>query len=77
MLGTILIAMGVFLLIGTVVAAYWLISLGCAMGGASGCEAGTVELLSDLMISNEGIFFWAAWVVGVFLVWGGMQLKGR
>jgi len=77
MLGTILIMMGVALAAGSIVAGYYFISLACTTNSASGCQASAIDLISELMISNEGIFFWAAWVVGLFLVWGGMHLRAR
>ena len=75
MLGTTMIVMGVALAAGSIVAGYYLISAGCATGSASGCQASAIELISELMISNEGLFFWLAWVVGVFLIWAGIRLR--
>ncbi|NYT22965.1 hypothetical protein H0A73_05075 [Alcaligenaceae bacterium] len=77
MLGTTMIVMGMILAVGSIVAGYYLISVGCATGAASGCQAGAIELISGLMISNEGIFFWLAWVGGIFLIWGGVRVKAR
>lgn len=72
-----MIIAGAVLTVGAILAGYYVVSLGCAMDGASGCEASAIELISGLMIADEGIFFWLAWVVGIFLIWGGMRLRGR
>ena len=77
MLGTLLIIMGIVLTAGSIGVGYYLISLRCSMEGAAGCQASLVKLISDLMIANEGIFFWLAWVIGIFLIWGGMRLRAR
>lgn len=71
-----MIIAGAVLILGAVLAGYYVISLRCAMDGASGCEAGVIELISGLMIADDGIFFWLAWVVGIFLIWGGMRVRG-
>lgn len=77
MTGTLMIVAGAILTIGSVITGYYVISQGCALEGASGCEASTARLISDLMIADTGIFFWMAWVIGVFLIWGGIRLRGR
>lgn len=73
MLGTTMIAIGVLLAVGSIGVGYYLITAGCSVG----CDAGTVKLISALMISDEGIFFWLAWVAGIFLVWGGSRLRAQ
>jgi len=77
MLGTLLIVAGSILAIGSIVSAFYLVSLGCSMGGASGCDRDGIDLLAELMASNDGLLFWAAWVIGLFLIWGGMRLRAR
>lgn len=77
MLGLFMIIAGAALTLGSLLVGYYVISLRCASEGASGCDAGIIELISGLMIADTGIFFWLAWVVGVFLIWGGMRLRGR
>lgn len=75
MLGTIMIVAGLALFAGSLVTGYLLAFKGCAPGEAPECEAGSARLISDLMISDIGIFFWLAWVIGVFLIWGGLRLR--
>lgn len=75
MLGILMIVVGLLLTAGSIAVGYYVVSLGCAMSGASGCQASAIELISELMIADEGIFFWLAWVIGVFLIWGGMRLR--
>lgn len=73
MLGTTMMVIGVVLCAGSIGVGYYLISAGCTIG----CDASTAKLISALMISDEGIFFWLAWVAGVFLVWGGSRIKAQ
>lgn len=75
MLGLFMILAGVTLTLGSLLAGYYVISSRCSLEGAPGCDAGVIELISGLMIADEGIFFWLAWVVGVFLIWGGMRMR--
>ncbi|MFA7670423.1 MAG: hypothetical protein WCX93_13850 [Burkholderiaceae bacterium] len=77
MLGTLFILLGAGLIAGMLVAGYYLASLACAASGANGCDKSILELISGLMIANEGILLWAAWVIGIFLIWGGMRLRAR
>lgn len=77
MTGTLMIVAGTILTIGSVITGYYFISHGCSLEGASGCQASTAKLISELMISDSGIFFWLAWVIGIFLIWGGIRLRGR
>lgn len=77
MLGTLLIILGVGLIAGMFVAGYHLAALECASSGTHGCDKNILELISGLMIANEGILLWAAWVIGIFLIWGGMRLRAR
>jgi len=75
MIGTTMIVMGIALAAGSIVAGYLIISQDCAIDGAPGCDAGIIELISRLMISDTGLFFWLAWVAGVFLIWGGVRFR--
>jgi len=75
MLGTIMIVAGLVLIAGSLVTGYLFAFGRCDIGAATGCEAGSARLISDLMISDIGIFFWLAWVIGVFLIWGGLRLR--
>ena len=73
MLGITMIAIGALLAAGSVGVGYYLITAGCGVG----CDAGAAKLISALMISDQGIFFWLAWVAGIFLIWGGSRLRAQ
>ena len=77
MLGNLLILMGVISIAGMFAGGYQLAALHCAKEGAAGCDRSFLETISALMIADEGLLLWAAWVVGVFLVWGGLRLRAR
>lgn len=74
--GNLMILAGALLIIGSIAAGFYQISIKCSQADPSGCEESVVDLISALMIANEGIFFWLAWVAGIFLIWGGMRAKG-
>ncbi len=75
MSGTLLLVLGAALLVASVAAGYWAIEASCAAGNAVMCEAGIIDQIGQLMISDAGLLFWLAWVAGIFLIWGGMRLK--
>lgn len=75
MTGTLFLLLGAALLLGSVFAGYWVMNAQCESGSTPACEAGIIEQVSQLMISDTGLLFWLAWVAGVFLIWGGMRLK--
>lgn len=73
MLGNTMIAIGVLLIAGSSAIGYYLITAGCSVG----CDADAAKRISALMIADEGIFFWLAWVAGVFLIWGGSRQRAQ
>ena len=73
MLGTVLILLGVALASGSIISGYYFVSTQCAIQDT--CQDGFIKLLSGMMIADEGIFFWLAWVIAVFLIWGGIRLR--
>lgn len=77
MLGSLMIIAGLLLTIGAVLTGYRLGSSACVPEDNVGCPTGFIERLSAMMIADEGIFFWLAWVAGIFLIWGGMRLRAR
>lgn len=75
MLGSVLIVAGVVLAIGSMLAGFYLVNLGCSMGGASGCKESGLKLIVDLMTSPEGVIFWAAVAIGFVMIAVGYKLK--
>ncbi len=76
MLGSLMIITGLVLMVGALFTGYQLSGRECGPESAPGCPAGFIERLSAMMIADEGIFFWLAWVAGIFLIWGGLRLRG-
>lgn len=74
MLGSILIALGVLIAIGTMLIGTYLINLGCSMS-PQGCNQSILELIIELMTSHEGTAFWAALVIGFILISVGYTIK--
>lgn len=75
MLGSILIVTGAVLAIGSLLAGFFIVSLGCSMSGASGCEQSALELIVGLMTSSEGTALWAAVAVGFVMISVGYSIK--
>lgn len=76
--GTILMILGANLIVWSVVAAYWLAALGCAMGAADGkCSRGAGQTFIDLMSSSDGTIFWVVILAGVLVFWRGKRRRGR
>lgn len=75
MLGSILIVAGVVLAIGSMLVGFYLVNLGCSMGGASGCKESGLKLMFQLMSSAEGGIFWAAVAISFVLIAVGYKLK--
>lgn len=74
MIGMLLIIGGVALVVASAVGGYVFIANRCGTTGAPACDADASALLSHLMIADEGLLLWLAWVVAVFLIWGGARL---
>jgi len=66
---------GALFILAAVLAAGLLITRDCEIPGTPSCQNNIIDALSALMIADSGILVWLAWVVGIFLVWGGMRLK--
>lgn len=77
MLGIIMLATGSVLMAGALVTGYHAAISACSRDAAGGCQESFIRLMSDLMISDSGILYWLAWVIGIFLIWGGMRMKKR
>ena len=77
MLGTILIVLGAILIVGSIVVGYYVAFIACATAIASGCQDNAIDSIAQLMISNQGMLYWLAWVVGIYLIWGGVRLQSR
>ena len=77
MAGTLLILIGALLIAAMFAGGYHLASLNCAPDTVFSCDKSALKIVSELMIANEGLLLWAAWVAGVFLVWGGVRLRAR
>lgn len=77
MAGNLLILIGALLIVTMFAGGYHLASLNCAPESLFSCDKGALKIVSELMIANEGLLLWAAWVAGVFLIWGGVRLRAR
>lgn len=77
MLGTLLIVLGALLIVGSIVAGYYVAFIACTTAIASGCQDNAIDSIAQLMISNQGMLYWLAWVVGIYLIWGGVRLQSR
>ena len=75
MLATLMTFAGALFILGAVLAAGLIITGDCEIPGTPSCQDNIIDALSALMIADSGILFWLAWVIGIFLVWGGMRLK--
>ena len=76
--GAFLMILGANLVVGAIAAAFWLASLGCAMGAADGqCRQDALELLIDAMGSGSGTIFWVAIIAGLLLFWRGKRMRAR
>lgn len=75
MTGVILILCGLVLIAATSVAGYLFLAARCGLPDAPACNADFSALISYLMIANEGLLFWLAWVFAVFMIWGGVRLR--
>ena len=76
--GAFLMILGANLVVGAIAAAFWLASLGCAMGVADGkCKQDALELLIDVMGSGSGAIFWVAIIAGLLLFWRGKRMRAR
>jgi len=77
-LGALLMILGANLAIGSVAAAFYLASFGCAMGAADGtCGQGAMGLFIDLMSSSDGVVFWVVIIVGLLVFWKGKRMRER
>lgn len=70
----VLIFFGAVLMVGSMLTAYWLAALSCAMH-STGCDQSGTTLFFDLLISPVGIVFWATLALGLFMVWWGYRVK--
>lgn len=77
-LGALLMILGANLAIGSVAAAFYLASFGCAMGAADGtCGQGALGLFIDLMTSGDGVVFWVVIIAGLLVFWKGKRMRER
>lgn len=74
MFGSILIAFGALIALGTMLLGAYFVNLGCAMS-TTRCEQNILQLIGELMISPEGTVFWAGVAIGVVLIWVGNSIK--
>lgn len=75
MLASLMALAGAICILGAVLAAGVVITQDCQTPGTPSCQDNIIDALSALMTADSGIVFWLAWVVGIFLIWGGMRLK--
>lgn len=75
MLRKLMILAGTAFILGALIAGGYVISLGCNTPDAAGCHDNLIDSIAALMIADSGILFWLAWVIGIFLIWGGMRIR--
>ncbi|MCQ9616493.1 hypothetical protein L1889_07035 [Paenalcaligenes niemegkensis] len=77
-LGAILIMLGTNIAVGSLVAAFWMASLECAMDEADDtCKEGAVVQFINLMTSVDGLIYWGVVVVGGLVFWWGQRMRGK
>ncbi len=75
-LGAILMIVGVNIVVGSFVAAFWRASYGCAVKAVDGsCPGGVLTELMQLLISAGGVGYWIFVGIGVFVFWRGKRIR--
>lgn len=72
----VLMFIGFILAIGSLVAAYFLATLACSMN-PMGCDTDGWTLFTNLMLSTEGLFFWAGAAAGTMFFLMGLRNRSN
>ena len=67
---------GLILLFGSITGAYWLASFICRMN-PTGCSGDGLTLFINLMLSREGLFFWASAGAGLMFFLIGLRARTK
>lgn len=71
-LGALLMIIGVNLAVGACAAAFWNAAYRCVQ---ESCDEGGMGLFIDIMLSAQGLVYWAVIVVGAGLFWRGRRIR--
>lgn len=71
-LGAILMMLGANIMVGSLVAAFWLASLDCAEGA---CDDGVMGQFFQRLASVNGLVFWLVIVIGLLIFWRGRRIR--
>ncbi len=67
---------GANIAVGAIAAAFWRAALQCALEAREGgCAQGGVALFVEMLVSAEGIIYWAVVAAGLWVFWRGKRMR--